>query len=100
MSIIGSDGEQSIRGECDNLFGAGKTRGDERRIGGFVVLGFPENFTGGFVKRDQTCAVLTSDGDDNGVAVNDARTVVAAAAGGAFVGFAAEEFHAEIAFKA
>ena len=43
---------------------------------------------------------MASDGDDNGVAVNDARTVVATAAGGAFVGFAAEKFYAEIAFKA
>src|SRR5438477_4571880 len=38
MSIVGSNGEQGVRAEGENLFGASEGRGDKGRISRFVVL--------------------------------------------------------------
>src|SRR5947199_5983075 len=94
MSVVGRNSEQCIGGEGNDLLGAREGGYDQRRIGRFVILRFPENFARAFVEANQAGAVLTSHRHDNGFAMNHARAVVAAAAGGAFVGFAAEKFYA------
>ena len=60
----------------------------------------PKTFAGLFVEANDGCVVGAADGDEDGVAIDDAGAVVAAPGGGAFAGFAAEEFDAEIFFEA
>src|ERR1051326_7131038 len=61
---------------------------------------FPDDFAGAFVEANQTRAVGAADGEKDVIAFDDATAVIAAAAGRAFIGFAAEERNAEVFFEA
>src|SRR4051794_34122313 len=100
VAIVGSNREQRIGRERYDLLLACNLRGHEGRIGGLIVLRFPEDLPAQLVKADEAGALRVADWQNDGLFVNHSGTIVPAAARSAFIGFASQKLHAPIRLEA